>query len=71
MLQIFKEFIEPILDTLHALLEPGKQPRFAFFALTYPNQGITRDEIWRNDFCRYKFTLLEGPPERLNSVVDI
>ena len=23
VLQIFREFIEPILDTLHALLEPG------------------------------------------------
>ncbi|KAM5538277.1 hypothetical protein V8D89_008164 [Ganoderma adspersum] len=37
VLQIFREFIEPILDTLHGLLEPG----------------IVRDEIWRNDFCRH------------------
>lgn len=24
VLQIFREFVEPILDTLHGLLEPGQ-----------------------------------------------
>ncbi|KAI0768547.1 hypothetical protein BD413DRAFT_614418 [Trametes elegans] len=37
VLRIFREVIEPILDTLHSLLEPG----------------VVRDEIWRNDFCRH------------------
>ncbi|KAI9066676.1 hypothetical protein FKP32DRAFT_1589371 [Trametes sanguinea] len=37
VLRIFREVIEPVLDKLHGLLEPG----------------ITRDEIWRNDFCRH------------------
>ncbi|KAI1797633.1 hypothetical protein LXA43DRAFT_1126323 [Ganoderma leucocontextum] len=37
VLQIFRELVEPILDALHGLLEPG----------------IVRDEIWRNDFCRH------------------
>ncbi|RPD81724.1 hypothetical protein L226DRAFT_527984 [Lentinus tigrinus ALCF2SS1-7] len=37
VLQIFRQFVEPILDTLHGLLEPG----------------VVRDEIWRNDFCRH------------------
>ncbi|KAI0651592.1 hypothetical protein C8Q79DRAFT_934115 [Trametes meyenii] len=37
VLRIFREVVEPVLDTLHGLLEPG----------------ITRDEVWRNDFCRH------------------
>ncbi|KAL7285721.1 hypothetical protein ACG7TL_000826 [Trametes sanguinea] len=37
VLRIFREVIEPVLDKLHGLLEPG----------------ITRDEVWRNDFCRH------------------
>ncbi|KAI0359128.1 hypothetical protein OH77DRAFT_1473765 [Trametes cingulata] len=37
VLRIFKEVVEPVLDKLHALLEPG----------------IARDEVWRNDFCRH------------------
>ncbi|TBU39582.1 hypothetical protein BD309DRAFT_1022044 [Dichomitus squalens] len=37
VLQIFREFVEPILGSLNSLLEPG----------------IVRDEIWRNDFCRH------------------
>ncbi|KAI0828367.1 hypothetical protein BC628DRAFT_1417934 [Trametes gibbosa] len=37
VLRIFKEVIEPILDKLHDLLKPG----------------VTRDSVWRNDFCRH------------------
>ncbi|KAI0336090.1 hypothetical protein GY45DRAFT_1316150 [Cubamyces sp. BRFM 1775] len=37
VLRIFREVIEPILDKLHGLLQPG----------------IVRDEVWRNDFCRH------------------
>ncbi|KAI0724287.1 hypothetical protein C8T65DRAFT_714470 [Cerioporus squamosus] len=37
VLQIFREFVEPVLDTMHGLLE----------------QGVVRDEVWRNDFCRH------------------
>ncbi|KAH9921997.1 uncharacterized protein BXZ73DRAFT_91690 [Epithele typhae] len=37
VLRIFREFIEPILDTLHKLLE----------------SGVVRDGVWRNDFCRH------------------
>ncbi|KAL1951774.1 hypothetical protein VTO73DRAFT_923 [Trametes versicolor] len=37
VLRIFREVVEPILDKLHGLLEPG----------------IVRDAVWRNDFCRH------------------
>ncbi|KAK7694364.1 hypothetical protein QCA50_001550 [Cerrena zonata] len=36
-LEIFREVVEPALDTLEQLVEPGH----------------TIDAIWRNDFCRY------------------
>ncbi|KAI0001825.1 hypothetical protein BJV77DRAFT_16959 [Russula vinacea] len=36
-LEIFKEIVEPTLERLEHLLEPG----------------ISRDGLWRNDFCRY------------------
>ncbi|KAI0639143.1 hypothetical protein C8Q77DRAFT_1152142 [Trametes polyzona] len=37
VLRIFREVVEPILDKLHGLLEPG----------------VVRDAVWRNDFCRH------------------
>ncbi|KAI0374438.1 hypothetical protein BV20DRAFT_1049238 [Pilatotrama ljubarskyi] len=37
VLRIFREVVEPVLDKLHGLLEPG----------------IVRDAVWRNDFCRH------------------
>ncbi|CDO70270.1 hypothetical protein BN946_scf184942.g70 [Trametes cinnabarina] len=37
VLRIFREVIEPVLDRLYSLLEPG----------------TARDAVWRNDFCRH------------------
>ncbi len=52
-MHIFREFVEPILDSLHGLLEPGKSTFIPLFFLLTLLEGVLRDEIWRNDFCRY------------------
>ncbi|KZV77572.1 hypothetical protein PENSPDRAFT_621096 [Peniophora sp. CONT] len=36
-IEIFKQVVEPAMNDLEALLRPG----------------VTRDSVWRNDFCRY------------------
>jgi proteasome activator subunit 4 len=36
-IQIFREVVEPMLEDLEKLLQPG----------------VKRNNVWRNDFCRY------------------
>lgn len=53
ILEVFRDIVEPTLGMLEALLEDGmcfnstrvqRQTKFL--------EGVARDEIWRNDFCR-------------------
>lgn len=53
VLEVFRDFVEPTLGMLEALLEDGMtlvspcvQCRSDFL------EGVTRDAVWRNDFCR-------------------
>ena len=53
VLEVFRDIVEPTLEMLEALLEDGMsldsthvQCRTEFL------EGVTRDAVWRNDFCR-------------------
>lgn len=53
VLEVFRSIVEPTLVMLEALLEDGM-----FLASTRAHcrvelpPGVTRDAVWRNDFCR-------------------
>lgn len=53
VLEVFRDIIEPTLEMLEALLEDGisiSSIRARFRPKTL--EGVTRDAVWRNDFCR-------------------
>lgn len=68
-MRIFREVVEPILDKLHALLEPGWYSHFMSVMLLTWISGIVRDAVWRNDFCRY-VNASGAAPHISNTVLD-
>ena len=53
ILEVFRDIVEPTLGMLEALLEDGMSPISArvHCRADFP-EGVTRDAVWRNDFCR-------------------
>lgn len=53
VLEVFRNIVEPTLGMLEALLEDGMSlisTRMCYRAQFL--EGVTRDAVWRNDFCR-------------------
>ena len=52
VLEVFRDIVEPTLEMLEALLEDGisLSPTRARFRTKLLE--VTRDAVWRNDFCR-------------------
>jgi len=53
ILEVFREIVEPTLGMLEALLEDGISliSSRVNCRADFP-EGVTRDAVWRNDFCR-------------------
>ena len=53
ILEIFKDIVEPTLGMLEVLLEDGMCLISARVHCRADfSEGVTRDAVWRNDFCR-------------------
>jgi proteasome activator subunit 4 len=53
VLEVFRDIVEPTLTMLEALLEDGVPLVSSYVRLRAElPQGVIRDAVWRNDFCR-------------------
>ena len=53
VLEVFRDIVEPTLEMLEALLEDGMSLTSTRVHCRADSlEGVTRDAVWRNDFCR-------------------
>ena len=53
ILEVFRDIVEPTLGMLEALLEDGiSLSSTHIHCRTEFLEGVARDAVWRNDFCR-------------------
>jgi len=53
ILEVFRDIVEPTLGLLEALLEDGiSLISTHVHCRADPPEGVVRDAVWRNDFCR-------------------
>jgi proteasome activator subunit 4 len=53
ILEVFRDIVEPTLGMLEALLEDGiSLISTRIHRRADLPEGVTRDAVWRNDFCR-------------------